>query len=437
MKFKTIPSTVLFPRLYGPLWVAITMVILSACGPERSGKSTPSGHYENSDALDQAQFINQQLVIPEHYRTQAVIVGLPLLETHHREDLIQAILEAGAPKIYLVVPQGFSMTQNAVSVLQPLRDLLGDRMSQVEIVENGHAGVMSVWARDWTPLFARGHEKGDLRMVDMNYYPNRESDDFAPQSLVKAMPLPRITLPIYNEGGNFMINGRGECLLTDRVSRANRRRYRQDDMLLTEEDISKLYMSFAGCRRVLLFPRMDYEVTGHIDVWAKFLNDSTIAVGEIRDNTLAGIDPNTQGYRMAKVMKKYLDTRATEIRDFGFQVVRLPMPVPHADKDDVIPSYINSLTVNDTIIVPRYKVMPPIVQRNQSDNIPYLDQPFFAEYEAEIIATHQKFGYKTVFIEADTLVQMGGAIHCVTMQVGDPNLSSAVADSPLPAVSEQ
>jgi agmatine/peptidylarginine deiminase len=81
------------------------------------------------------------------------------------------------------------------------------------------------------------------------------------------------------------------------------------------------------------------------------------------------------------------------------------MPLPDSD---VFRSYTNSLLLNGTALIPRYI-------RSISGSYP--DQSLQDSYEAEVRAIYESLGYKVVFIPSDGMIDNGGAVHCVTMQV--------------------
>lgn len=373
----------------------------AACGPGSSVTSGVHGHYEDATAKDQAQYQGQQTMIHEHAPTQSVLVGLPLLTDYKREDLLQAILEAGAEDIYIMVPENLRGDINHPRY-EPLREKLGTDISKVSLVPNRTTGT--VWARDWAPQGALTNE-GAMRFLDFNYYPQRSSDDSVPRALAKALKVDRVSVPVYNEGGNFMNNSRGDCLMTTRVTDANRRGQVLGDMILDRDQIAAYYRDFGGCRRVVIMDRLPFEGTGHIDMWGKFLNDDTVIVNQISDSQ---IQQNARPHGQEGVIKiqKFLEARARQIEDLGFTVIRMPMPLPDLD-NEVFRSYTNALVVNDTMIVPRYTHLV------EADRM-------IAVYEQQARQIYEAAGYRVQFIDADELIAMGGAIHCVTMQLGFP-----------------
>jgi len=258
---------------------------------------------------------------------------------------------------------------------------------------------------------------GELNLVDFNYYPNRQADDSTARSLLAILPLDRVSVPVYNEGGNFMTNRNGDCLMTTRVTDANAEAYFADDMVLNATQIKDYYKRFAGCKRVEIFPRIPYERTGHIDMWAKFLDDDTVIVNEIRQEILDLAFYSSTNRAKAQNLKNYFDARAKDIASMGFEVIRIPMPAPlFSFSGDLFRSYTNSLFLNGTALIPRYE-LPHFDSHAVGGEYP--DAALLAEYESEILGVYQKHGFETKWVNSDNLIPYGGAIHCITMQVSE------------------
>ena len=265
-----------------------------------------------------------------------------------------------------------------------------------------------------------------MRVVDFNYYPDRTTDDFAPQALEAYEGFQRVSVPVYNEGGNFMNNSDGVCMMTTRVVEGNSRRYVRDDLILNTSQIKSYYRDYAGCEETVIFERMPFEGTGHIDMFAKFLNNDTLIVSQMRSETLAAIARSegrgSESYLAATEMQTYLEQVAAQLSR-QYNVIRIPMPAPNADTGvdfTVVRSYTNSLLVNGTAIIPRYV-------RGASDqygtvnyaegSLSFNSDNLLYAYEQEVEAAYASQGYKVVWIESDSLISNGGAVHCVTMQL--------------------
>ncbi len=374
-------------------------LVTTACGS--GAKSKLDGHYEEATASSMSAYRGQQVVPAEYAKADGVIVSSELMASYGREDLVKAILDAGAKKVWVTVNRGSGESVQSPTFSR-LRQILGTSISKVSVVEQKDAGQVTVWARDWSPLGAITADN-ELRLLDFNYYPRRPADDATSRSFAGFTGIPRVSVPVYNEGGNFMNNQRGECMMTTRVTDANAEVFKTGDMVFDAEDIKQYYGEFAGCARTYIFPRMPTEGTGHIDMWGKFLDDDTVIVGQISDETLSYASSSNRSLTLR--IQEFLDARAADIADLGYNVVRIPMPVPSAN---LFRSYTNSLLLNGTAIIPQYL---------SAQGGSYADQSLLKRYEAEVRRVYQSLGYKVVFIPSDSMIATGGAVHCVTMQV--------------------
>ena len=394
--------------------LSVSLAFLSACGQKAHTSSKLDGHYENATASSVASFRSAQAVLPEYADSQGVILALPYLTNFNKAGALADMLKTDIEKLWIVVPNDYRSSLNGTDFLE-LRKLAGSTFSKVELVRQRVPGSLTVWARDWSPLTGKT-ASGENRLLDFNYYPNRQTDDFTAQSFIDALPYERVSIPVYNEGGNFMSNDDGVCMMTSRVTDANRDQYFSEDMILNADQIKAYYREFAGCRQVHIFPRIPYEGTGHIDMWAKFLDNDTVIVNEIRDELLAL--PNMESWQRQRVkeVQSFLEARASQIAALGYDVVRIPMPAPvfSTGGTNMFRSYANSLLVNGTAMVPRY--LSPA--RNELGvNGRYVDSGLLKAYENEVISIYEGLGYNFKWVNSDDTIAIGGAIHCTTMQV--------------------
>jgi len=462
-------------------FTALSLVLLSACG-QQAHNSSVKGHPEYISDKYTAQtskdgILVTPIAVPEYRDSTGVVISLTVLTSSGQHVMAKALLDSGIEKLYVMVPKiyGYKTADKSPDFL-PLKRLGADLSRVVLVPAKDSAATaadsskaekyLTVWARDWSPQSAYT-ANGQLVLLDFNYYSNRDADDSAGRSLVElfnqGLPtdaiitspelVSRISVPVYNEGGNFMNNDDGACLMTTRVTDANsaaaiaeaaqdnRRKNIKNDEVMDKTEIIRQYKEKAGCKTVSIFPRMPYEGTGHIDMWAKFLDNETILVSEVRDEIV-----NLSWYtaeEKAKVLEiqSFLQARANEISRLGFEVLRIPMPAPifgyaaYADQKktqiiqvpDIFRSYTNSITVNGYAITPRYEAMDAEADLYDAKTEEYLgsqalknaypDEAFIQSYESEVRSAYEKTGYKMNYVTVDNLISIGGAIHCTTMQI--------------------
>jgi agmatine/peptidylarginine deiminase len=462
-------------------FTALTLTFLTACG-QQAHNSSVKGHPEYISDKYTAQTSKDGILVtptavPEYRDSNAVIISLTVLTSSAQHAMAKALLDTGIETLYVMVPRVYAYKTAAASPdFLPLKRLGGD-LSRVVLVPAKDSAATSadlskggkfltVWARDWSPQTAYTAD-GQLVLLDFNYYSNRDADDSAARSLVElfnqGLPtdailtspdvVTRISVPVYNEGGNFMNNDDGACLMTTRVTDANsaeaiaeaaadnRRKNIRNDEVMDKSEIIRQYKEKAGCKSVTIFPRIPYEGTGHIDMWAKFLDNKTVIVNELRDE-IVNLSWYTEEERAKAIeIQNYLEDRTQDIKNLGFDVIRIPMPAPvfgyaaYADEKqtqiiqvpDIFRSYTNSTTVNGYAVTPRYVAMDAEADLYDAKTERYLgsqplknaypDDAFVQAYENEARAAYEKLNYKMSFVTVDNLISIGGAIHCTTMQI--------------------
>lgn len=225
----------------------------------------------------------------------------------------------------------------------------------------------TVWMRDYGPITLEKKADGKRVVGDMGYFNDRPRDDFVPAQYATERGWERRDVEALSlEGGNYMSDGEGRVFTTSRALEANPSQAHVEDKL---RDL--------GAREVLFFERMpEPEGTGHIDMFAKLMDEDTVLVGSCTD------EPK---------FKAVLDRNAERFAALGYEVIRLPMA-----SGKKLMTYTNSLMVGKTILVPIYND---------------------AAKDAAALKTYRDLGWNAVGIDARTVIKANGAIHCISMQI--------------------
>ena len=329
----------------------------------------------------------QTRALAEFEATEGVLISWDNQDAEYLFSLIQ--LSASRAKVWILT--------RSLSESKQLESLLvrnGVDPSRLEFFEYRHE---SVWTRDYGP-WTIVDEQAQAALVDFKYYPERRRDDAIPTLMSNhfTMPVYRPNLEI--EGGNFMSDGAGRCFFSSRVLEVN---YAKDN-----QDLADLFYEYLGCTQALVLEPLIGEGTAHIDMFAKLTGPNTMLLGEYSDQ----IDP---------MNRAILDRNYQRIQDFArktdwsLEIIRIPMPAPRSS--GAYPSYTNSLIVNDLVIVPIYPSQP--------------------QFEAEALRAYQQAfsdQYDIAVIDADNIIEMGGAVHCTTMGFIQAGQLVAPAGSAIP-----
>ena len=242
----------------------------------------------------------------------------------------------------------------------------------------------TMWSRDYGPVVVE-RPNGSRVLVDADYFEGeRKADDQVPKLLGKMSGMAVFHIPARIEGGNLLSNGQGVCLTTTTLVDRN------TDRGIGQGNLKRLLHNFYGVRQTLFLEPLWGESTGHVDMFCTFTSPQTVLVGQYDVQTdlqnAQILDRNAQ--KLAQ-----LRTPVGQLR-----VIRLPMP---PNQDGVWRSYANSILINGTALVPVY---PSVC--------PDLDQKALAIYKQELP------GWNVVGIDATQLIERGGALHCISLNLG-------------------
>jgi len=271
----------------------------------------------------------------EFEKTGAVITSFPVFFPKAWKAHADLVREIGSEaKAFVIVRNGF--WQKAVALYLQASNVNLDAVSFL------HFSTDDVWTRDYGPatVFSGKDENPVLiwnpyYIADQAYY---KFDADASANLAKAFGLPIYRLPLIVEGGNIITDGKGTILMFDSVLAMNPE--------LTLEGLEKILAEYFGCQRLLLLPSLKGEITGHIDMAVKFVDEDTLMV--------AGAAP---GYKHCDTFERIAAALAQEKSAAGkpYRIVRMPMPRT-SNRSRNFWSYVNSLTLNQKVIVPVFNV---------------------------------------------------------------------------------
>ncbi len=256
-------------------------------------------------------------------------------------------------------------------------------MSQAGISPNAVSFVKwnndSIWIRDSGPVSIKD-DQGRIAFADFRYYHQRVYDDALPASAAGLWNVTDYRVPVDFEGGNFMNDTKGNCFTSQGILYANG---------VGEQAVKQYMKDYLGCQTLHIVKPLKNEGTTHIDMQSKIVSDGTIIVGKY-------------DYSQDPANYQITNDNAAYFESLGYQVARMPMPT---NSDGNFRTFINSLFVNGVNMVPVYSVN--------------LDK------QAEAMAIWQQVmpNWQHVPFNSDDVITWSGAIHCVTMTVGQGTLA--------------
>lgn len=278
-----------------------------------------------------------------------------------------------------------------------------DNLDNITILD---AQYNSIWGRDYGAHTIYRDDVEELLLVDWIYNRNRPLDDATPALIAQhvGVPLYSTTVEPYNlmaTGGNFMSDGMGTAFSSELIIEENSggSAWWTDYPDHSVEEIEGILEDFMGIDRYIKMEVLPYDLIHHIDMHMKLLDEETILLGEYPDGIADGpqIEANIE-----YVLSNYDSPFGTP-----YEVVRVQMPpesgsYPNTNGD--YRTYTNLVFINGTVLVPIYEEE--------------YDLPALEIIQAELP------GYNVVGIECNDIIQLSGAIHCITKAVGvdDPVL---------------
>lgn len=251
------------------------------------------------------------------------------------------------------------------------------------------------WARDHGPISVYRDGRPLLLNFRFNGWGGKfrwELDDqitFKLHDLGAFGSTPLETMDLILEGGSIESDGQGTLLTTRQCLLAPNRNGK-----LAQGDLEQALRSFLGTHRFLWLNNgqlLGDDTDGHIDTLARFCNPHTIAYQSCDDTG----DPHFGPLKaMAAELQAFRTATGTPYR-----LVPLPLPRPRFnDNGERLPAgYANFTIINNAVLVPIY------------------DDP------ADDIALQRLRGCfldrAVIGINCASLIQQGGSLHCVTMQL--------------------
>ena len=267
----------------------------------------------------------------------------------------------------------------------------------------------SIWIRDYGPNTMYKNDIDSLFVVDWIYNRPRPDDDVMPEEHAAWHNIPIYTTTLaptdlVNTGGNWMSDGLGTAFASELILEENEAGNPYFVTTKDEAAIDTIMSDFMGISRYIKMPTLPYDNIHHIDMHMKLLDEETLLVSEYPTGVADGpqIEANLQ----------YVLSNYNSVFGTPYKVVRITVPPStggnYPDNGGYYRTYANNVFVNKTVLVPTYR----------------------EQYDTTALRTLQEAlpGYNIVGIDVDNggqnLIQLSGAIHCITHTIGvaDPML---------------
>jgi agmatine/peptidylarginine deiminase len=303
-------------------------------------------------------------------------------------ELMRASMDTGAEVTILTAPK---LIPNVKRCLRAN----GFTGAEIERINFAPVKVDSIWIRDYGPEFQSDRDDHSARAVVSPTYNGtlprpdncrplergpltygRSNDDASPTRLADLVERDKLELrgvdaaevyraPLVFEGGNIFTDGEGRCFRNrDGTNRLNTEAFFGDGSIAgswtyTEDEIDAVIAEYYNCDEGVVVldsvqPTSDRVLGGaldHIDMTVTFLSSDTVLVGAYayqteEDESLTLVDDVPDDPVNAAI----LDDNADLLEELGYNVVRIPMPVPFCTRGwNCVPDYERDLT-GETIV---------------------------------------------------------------------------------------
>lgn len=311
-----------------------------------------------------------------------------------------------------------------------------------------------IWARDMGPIFVETNHKGHA-IADFNFNSwgysdtldiDTKMDEMYDVRVAESLNLPVISSPMISEGGNREVNGKGTLMVTEAVEIGRNPNMTKTEMedeykrLLGIEKTIWLKQGLVEDDHTFLGPITTSDETkaytvlttnGHIDEFARFVNDSTILLAQIDSTEFDDPIAFENNKRMEENYQ--IVSEATDQDGKPFTIIRMPLPetifstmgpgdyvyeiiktldykdgsnFPDGDTVKVIAalSYLNFIITNTVVIGQTY-------WREGMPNELKLKDEKAAQILQAVFPNR-----KVIMIDALAVNFGGGGIHCISMQ---------------------
>jgi agmatine deiminase len=314
-------------------------------------------------------------MVGEFEHQDALLLGVNELLQYHPDTLCEIVTAVGDRLELIGLISDPAQEQQAL-------DVLTRKGVSTKGVRFFFWPAVSMWVQDFGPICVVGDD--DVRIVDFSYhFDDRKIEDQTPLAFAATYGMKLAPERLTMEGGNLLSNGRGLCVSSTTLIEQNK--MRGYDL----QAIGSILQADFRFKQWTYLPPLIGEPTGHVDMFVTLTSPGTAIVGQY--------DPKDDA-----VNSRHLDNVAKALSEVtvdgaAVKVTRIPMPPNH---DGKWRTYTNVIYANGVVLVPQYPEICPERDR-----------------QALEIFRGALPDWKVVGINASTLIEKRGSLHCLSRSV--------------------
>ncbi len=307
-------------------------------------------------------------------------------------ELVRALLQTGV-EVYIL-----DDTTNAYSLADTLAEL-GLQAPQIHVVPFSQSyredRMYKPWLRDNGPFSVYRNEVESLQLLG---WQNDVGAEIAATFLQKSLHRFDTDAGYYTDGGNYIVDGSGRLFYDSRY---------QPDSPGARQTVRNIWKESFGIEEFVELP--PYQI--HLDYYLKLVNEETFFVSQIPEANYLGNEKRRDDRERIEAAVETILTRTLSRSGRPYRFVRVPNSPSRAGQgqggsyETVDATYINSLIVNTTVIVPTFGHPP-------------------ADTAAVQLYERHMPGYRILAVPSSRFAERGGGIHCATRELyaADPLL---------------
>ncbi len=338
-------------------------------------------------------------------------------------------------------------------VLKKAKSKLGEKYPDLKNLAFHVIPSVELWTRDMGPVFVET-ENGKHAIADFNFDSWGYSDTLDQSSRIEEkydekvaelFGLPLVSSTMISEGGNRELNGKGTLVVTEAVEQGRNPGMSKATMeteyqrllgvtktIWLKEGLLEDSHTFLGPLSTADAKKAYTVVTtnGHVDEFARFVNDSTLLLASIDSTELE--DPIAQeNHRRLEENFKIL-SNSTDQDGNPFKIVRLPLPqtiLTTMGPGDYVYDYIKTLDYQDGSQFPEGETITVVAPASYLNfiitNTVILGQKYWREGMPEKIKMQDAEAKrilqavfpekKVILLDALAVNLGGGGLHCISM----------------------
>jgi agmatine deiminase len=338
-------------------------------------------------------------------------------------------------------------------VLQKARSILNEKYPSSENLIYQVIPSVEIWARDMGPTFVE-LENGNHAIADFNFNSWGYADTLDVASITEekfdkrvaeTLNLPLISSAMISEGGNRELNGKGTLMVSETVEQGR-------NPTMTKAAMEAEYQRLLGVKKVIWLQQGLLEdshtflgplttvdnskaytvvtTNGHVDEFARFVNDSTILLASVDSTELQDPIARENHRRMEENFK--ILSKSTDQDGNPFNIIRMPLPptiLTTMQPGDYVYDYIKTLNYLDGSRFPDGEVIAVAAAASYLNFIitteVIMGQKYWREGMSEEIKNRDAEtktqlesvfpNRKVVMLDALAVNLGGGGLHCISM----------------------